>query len=316
MAHVVETMAYSGEVPWHGLGVPVHNDLTPVQMMDAAGLNWQVEKLDMGYTWTNSQGQQVQRKASKKKALVRTSDGKLLDVVGDDWRPLQNEDVFSFFHDFVAAGDMEMHTAGSLQGGKRVWVLAKVNDSFEVVKGDRVQQFLLLSNPHKYGLSISTSMTAIRVVCNNTLSLALQTGAEQMIRVNHRQEFDGDYVKEMLGVAKEKLTSYKEASQFLASRKAKDEDIVEYFKRVFPSMSKDAEKETSRNAALAIEALHQQPGAEFAEGSWWQPFNAVTYLADHTLGRNPDTRMNSAWFGANRDRKQKALKLALEMADA
>ncbi len=316
MVAAVETMAYakSGGVPWHGLGQEVPNDLTPEQMLEVAGLNWEVEARDMFITDGN--GEQVM--VPKKKALYRASDDKFFSVIGDDWNPLQNSEAFEFFDDFVGAGDMEMHTAGALQDGSRVWALAKVNDAFEVFKGDVVEQFLLFSNPHQYGQSIDVKMTPIRVVCQNTLSFALSGATDYAVKVNHRQIFNADMVKEQLGVAKEKLATYKEAAQFLGSKRFTNENIVEYFNSMFPrtSNAKGKEKAQSRNSQEAMDHLHTQPGAEFGAGTWWNAFNTVTYMTDHTIGRNADTRMTSAWYGQNSKLKQKALKSAIEYAEA
>ena len=128
---MVETMAYAGEVPWHGLGVQVNPNLSPKEMMKEANVDWTVEKRPLYYN-----GMDKKEVIPGKEALVRSSDGQLLDEVGTNWKPLQNEDAFNFFNDFVNAGDMEMHTAGSLDNGRRVWALAKVKDSFEVFKND------------------------------------------------------------------------------------------------------------------------------------------------------------------------------------
>ncbi len=309
MAHMVETMAYAGAVPWHGLGVEVPSDLTPEQMLEKAGLDWTVEKVDLSYG--------DNKIVPGKKGLIR-SDGKYLDTIGDNWNPLQNQEAFEFFNDFVSEGDMEMHTAGSLEDGRRVWALAKIKDAFEVFKDDVVEQYLLFSNPHKYGLSIDVRMTPIRVVCNNTLTFALNKESERMVRVHHRQEFDGDTVKETLGVAKEKLETYKEAAKFLGSKRFTDENIVDYFNRVFPRTSNKNEDEAnvSRNAKTALEVIDTQPGAEFGRGTWWQAFNTVTYMTDHTMGRSEDTRLSSAWFGNNRKKKVEALETAIEFAEA
>jgi len=312
MAHMVETMAYAGEVPWHGLGTKVPADLTPEQMLEAAGLDWEVEKVDLTY----GDNQIV----PGKKGLVRSSDGKDLDTIGDDWNPLQNRDAFEFFNDFVQAGDMEMHTAGSLEDGRRTWALAKVKDAFELFKGDVTENYLLFSNPHKYGMSIDVRMTPIRVVCNNTITMALNGVSDQMVKIHHRNEFDANLVKEMLGVAKEKLETYKEAAQFLGSKKFTNDSIVEYFNGLFPASKIDEDKpladQISRTAKQAIETLDTQPGAEFGAGTWWQAFNTVTYMTDHTLGRSADTRLKSAWFGINRKRKIAALETAIEFAEA
>jgi phage/plasmid-like protein (TIGR03299 family) len=318
MAHEIEMvngkaqMAYVGETPWHGLGVSVPADLTPTQMLDAAGLNWTVEKIP---AYAKVGGKNV---AVGQSALVRSFDNKILDVVSDDWNPVQNEEAFDFFNEFVAAGDMEMHTAGSLKEGTIVWGLAKVKESFELFKGDQIDSYLLFSNFHKYGHSTDVRFTPIRVVCNNTLTLSLNGKVERMAKISHRKVFDPSDVKDMLGIATDKLHKYKEMAQFLGSKKAKDEDIVEYFCRIFPvsGSSENKRKEISKSAQTALDILHTQPGASYAEGTWWQPFNAVTYLTDHLAGRSADTRLASAWYGYNKGVKTKALELAVEMAEA
>ena len=136
---------------------------------------------------------------------------------------------------------------------------------------------------------------------------------ENAVKISHRNVFNADVTKEMLGIAKDKLAKYKDMASFLGAKKAKDENIVEYFNRIFPSSGK---KEVSRNAERAMEILHTQPGANYAEGTWWQPFNAITFLTDHELGRNADSRLTSAWYGYNKGLKTKALELAVEMAEA
>ncbi len=311
MAHMVETMAYAGEVPWHGLGVRVPADLHPTQMLEKAGLDWTVRKVP---AYAEVAGERV---AVGRSALVRDSDDSILDVVSDDWNVLQNHEAFEFFHDFVANGDMEMHTAGSLRDGQLVWALAKVNDGFELFKGDQVDSYLLFSNPHRYGWSIDVRFTPIRVVCNNTLTLSLNTASKNFVKVSHRRQFDGNMVKETLGVAKEKLATYREMAQFLGGKRYTGPKLVEYFKTVFPvTGGPEKKKEMSISASKALDVVHTQPGANFAEGSWWSAFNAVTYMIDHKLGRSQDNRLTSAWFGQGKKIKADALELAVKMAEA
>ena len=316
MAHMIEMrdgkaqMAWAGQTPWHGLGTKVPDDLTPEQMLEAAGLDWTVEKIP-AYAEVNGKRVDVGHSA-----LVRNVDSKVLDVVSNDWNPYQNSDAFDFFNDFIAAGDMSMHTAGSLKGGQIVWALAKVNDGFSLFNGDNVESYLLFTNPHQYGKSIDVRFTPIRVVCNNTLTLSLNTQAEHLVRVSHRREFVPDTVKEMLGIAKDKLSTYKEMAAFLGSKRYTNENIVEYFTRVFPMTTKTEEKKLSRNANMALEIIDQQPGAEYAPGTFWSAFNTVSFMTDHVLGRSTDTRLQSSWFGYNKTLKNNALELAVEMANA
>jgi phage/plasmid-like protein (TIGR03299 family) len=317
MAHMVETMAYAGEVPWHGLGVPVSNDLTPVQMMEKAGLDWKVQEVESFIEFDGK------RMPTGQKSLIREIDGKILTNVGENWNPVQNETAFEFFSEFVLSGNMEMHTAGSLKGGQMVWALAKVSESFDLFGGDEVESYLLFSNPHQYGKAIDVRFTPIRVVCNNTLTLSLDQNAQRSVKVGHRTEFDADMVKESLGIAHEKLATYKEMAEFLGKKRYSADALIEYYNTVFP---RTADKRVqgqalsidtlSRNAKLAHDVLETQPGAEFAEGSWWQAFNSVTYITDHVQGRNADNRLYSSWFGGNQVRKRDALKTAIEFAEA
>lgn len=314
MAHQVETMAYSGEIPWHGLGVEVSNDLTPSQMMEKAGLNWSVDKVP---TFIEIDGERIETGVQ---ALVRSSDNKVLTQVGAGWNPVQNEEAFEFFSEFVLSGDMEMHTAGSLKEGKMVWALAKVKESFDIFGGDQVDSYLLFSNPHQYGKCIDIRFTPIRVVCNNTLTFSLERHADISYRANHSSKFDGDKVKEAMGLAHEKFAQYKEMAQYLGSKRVTAESLIEYYATVFPKTSGSKDIETvddlSRNAKLAYDALEKQPGAEYAEGSWWQAFNSVTYVTDHLQGRSADNRVYNSWFGSNQARKVQALNKAMDMAEA
>lgn len=321
MAHMIEEidgvaqMAYVGDVPWHGLGTKVPADLTPEQMLEAAGLNWTVQKYPTFAILDENDPDSVIE--TKQSALIRSKDKKLLDVVSDDWNPVQNAEAFDFFNEFVMAGDMEMHTAGSLKDGQIVWGLAKVKESFELFKGDKIDSYLLFSNFHKYGFSTDVRFTPIRVVCNNTLTLSLNSKVERMVKISHRKQFVASDVKDMLGIATDKLQKYKEMAQFLGSKKAKTESIIEYFERIFPLNSKSPEEgKRSKNADIALSIIDTQPGSEFAQGSWWQPFNAVTFMTDHVIGRSADSRIQSAWYGYNKGLKTKALELAVEMAEA
>lgn len=321
MAHELEfvngqaSMAYAGDVPWHGLGVKVSNDLTPEQMLKAAGLDWTVDPVEL---FAEVGGNSL---PTGHRALVRSTDQKVIDVITDDWNPVQNIEAFEFFNDFVAHGDMSMETAGSLKDGKIIWALAKVKDSFDLFGGkDRVDAYLHFTNPHQYGQSIDVRFTPIRVVCNNTLTLSLNSKSKNMVKVSHRREFDADQVKEALGIAKHKLAKYKEMAEFLSQKRYSSENVVDYFKRIFPVLTTktDSTKDLSKSAERAIDIVKydSQPGAEFGKGSYWELFNAVTYMTDHEIGRSADTRLQSAWYGANKNLKTKALETAVEMADA
>lgn len=312
MTHNVETMAYNqAEVPWHGIGTPVSNDLTPLQMMEAAGVDWSV-RLEPAKVYLN--GEWVK---TGKSALVRESDESILDIVSDEWKPVQNQEAFEFFNGFVAAGHLQMETAGSLQNGKIVWAMAKINDGFSIFGNDRIEPYMLFTNFHKFGFATDTRIQGCRVVCNNTLDIALGSKVQRMMKISHRRQFDPEEVQIALGVVSEQMKRYKKLAKFIGSKRYKNEDIVDYFKRVFPVVSTgEAKKEISLNAKLAAEVIDSQPGAEYAEGSFWQLYNCSTYFIDHIAGRTSDTRLTSAWYGKGRDIKLNALAIAKEMAEA
>jgi phage/plasmid-like protein (TIGR03299 family) len=320
MSHEVETMAYAGELPWHGLGTKVPGDLTPAQMLQKAGLDWSVMKIP-SFIETPNDGafgfnREVEKIATGQSALVRSSDYSILTNVSDNWEPVQNSDAFEFFHEFVMAGDMDMHTAGSLKNGTIVWALAKIKESFELFGQDTIESFLLFTNPHIYGRCIDVRFTPIRVVCNNTLTLSLQSKGDLMVRLNHRRAFDPEFVKKALNMAQTQMWTYKDVGQFLGSRNYTKESLTNYMRDVFPVTGKQAGTDAiSRPAERALEVVETQPGAEFAPGTFWNAFNAVTFLADHELGHSADTRLTSSWYGVNRDRKNAALKKAVEYAE-
>lgn len=318
MAHNIEIvngkaqMAWAGEVPWHGLGKEVPADLSTDQMLKAAGLDWSVTKIP---AYADIDGNRVSVGWS---ALTRSIDKKVLGVVSNDWNPVQNQEAFDFFREYVDAGDMEMHTAGSLDGGRIVWALAKVKDGFTAFKKDTVESYLLFTNPHKFGQGIDIRFTPIRVVCNNTLTLSLNSHSDNVFKQTHRRAFDADTAKETLGIAHRKMKQYEEMATFLGTKRYTEQKLKEYMRGVFPIITRKEDKTDvlSRSAAKAVDIVELQPGAEYAPGTWWNAFNAVTFMTDHVVGRSNDTRLKSAWFGQNRNVKVKALESAVEFANA
>ena len=311
MSHEVETMAWTNETPWHSLGFQVAGNLTPHEMMVASKTDWEVKK----YRLFDEDGREV----TDNQVLRRTSDMRQLDVVGDDWKPLQNSDAFDFFNKFIDLGEMTMETAGSLRGGQYVWALAKVGKSFTLFGGDKVESYLLFTNTHKYGKSIDVRFTPTRVVCNNTLTMALGGKGDNAFKSSHRVVFNAEEAMKVMKIADNKLETYEEAASFLGSKLYTIETVKEFLNQVFPVQivkedSKRKQKEMSKNGDLALKALEFQPGTEFAPGSWWQAINAITYVTDHMMGRSDDARVENMWYGPVKDKKLTAFSLALDMA--
>lgn len=317
MAHALEMingeaqMAYrlTSGVPWHGLGTPVDDDMTPIEMMKAAGLDWTVRKVE---SFVEVNGEKI---PTGQQALIRETDGKILTNVGGNWNPCQNETAFEFFNDFVRAGDMVMDTAGSINDGKMVFAAADVRDGFTLFGGDEVKGYLLFSNPHQYGKCIDVKFVMTRVVCNNTLSMALTEKSQPAVRLSHRNEFDAEVVKKLLGISHTRVQQFKEAAEFLGSKRYNNYDFERFLGKVFGTSSQE-NKVLSRTGERALEIVETQPGANFKPGTWWNAYNAVTYITDHELGRSDDARASSSLFGANARKKLDALDLAVEMAEA
>lgn len=319
MAHEVETIAYAGKTPWHGLGTKVSDDLTPEQMVKAAGLDWKVEKQSM----FRENGKKVPGKA----ALVRTSDDTILTVVGDSYKPVQNEEAFEFFDKFVRAGQMEMHTAGSLWNGRYVWGLAKTRTGFTVGKDDAVESYLLLMSPHVFGKAMVMQFTPIRVVCWNTLTFAIGSalrGKGNAFRVPHSTRFD-DGVKEQalqaLGLINDQTKQFHEMAGLFSKKRMTEADLDEFFGSVLKYDPKNADKNKDgslrvpRAIGLYKEALAYSPGHDLrtAEGTLWGALNAVTFVCDHVNGRDRSTALKNTWLGHQATLKMRAFEKACEL---
>ena len=313
MSHMVEKMAYANAVPWHGLGTKVSDSLTPEQMMIAAELDWTVSRRKIVT--------ECGLKTNDWALLVRDSDNQILGPCGKNYIPIQNADVFSFFDKFVKAGAMKMETAGSLDDGRQVWGLAAINKGFCLPGGDEVNGYLLFSQPHIWGKSMTIMFTPIRVVCNNTLTMALGQRSNRFT-MPHVRIFDQDVAErasQALGLASGHLETFKVTSELLARVAYDEKQVSKYLTQLFqPALIADHEDRSlwAKTADEVYNCIHTQPGAKMSEGTWWSALNAVTYYVDHKAGRNRDASLQSAWFGPRAALKRKALDLAVEYAQA
>ena len=342
MAHMVETMAYAGEVPWHGLGNKVEGNLTPEEKLKAAGLDWTVSKRPVYYAskpdvWdlNDPRGEAKLLTADGQYMVVRDTDNKVLSHCGEAFTPFQNHETMSFFKKFTDAGQMAMDTAGSLSDGERIWGLAKIKKGFKLAGGDEIEGYLLMANSHKVGTAMTIMFTPIRVVCNNTITLALnQEGITGKFRMLHLQMFDDDIMtaaEEALGISGTQMELFKQKSEFLAKKRAKQDQVDNFIAEMFqPNVLKERGKvmeqvlpplheEFTKTSMAVREAIEESPGADLdsAKGSWWGVLNGVTYVMDHQKkSKTNDLRLTSAWFGAGANTKRKALDKVMEYAEA
>lgn len=319
MAANIETMAYTGTTPWHGLGNRVSNDLTPDEMAVAAGIDWTVSVRPV--TTRTSDGKFLPIKGFK--AIVRDSDDRVFGHCGPRYVPVQNSEALDFFSKFVEAGNMRMETAGALDNGKLVWGLANINESFELVSGDKVEGYVLIYNPHVFGKSMQIMFTPIRVVCMNTLMMALDSKVGNVFNHRHNKKFGEDVrelAEEALGLSSSRMEEFKETSEILLNTKVTDDLFNKFMARVFVPKAEVGgiidTNEFNRTVRKVSDLVETQPGAEFGAGTLWQLFNATTYYYDHEYGRTDDSRLTAAWFGQSARIKQKALTVARDLAVA
>jgi phage/plasmid-like protein (TIGR03299 family) len=329
MSHEVETMAWNAEKPWHGLGFEVSDDLTADEMLVAAGLDWTVSKRPVYFPKKNTE--QVELKLIPNKfALTRDSDESMLDIVGDNYKPVQNQDAFTFFKRFVDAGGMKMETAGSLRGGQFVWGLAKIQESFFVGNNeeDEIRGYLLLTQPHRFGFSMVAALTPVRVVCMNTMRMALGESLKGksnagVFRMPHSRAFDDEVklaAEQALGLAKVGMQQLQEAADVLSNTRINQDELITYFHNVANTdieEGQDDPEKFTRTIKTLLEAIDMAPGQNLktAEGTVWGAYNAVTYVADHILGRD-ENRLANTWLGSGATLKRRALDLAMDFANA
>ena len=229
MAHEVESMAFFGKTPWHGLGTALHeDDLYDWQKTcEKAGLAWEVELVPLITADTQAR--------VTHKGVRRTSDGRMLGVVGPRFTPLQNKDAFQWFQPFLSAKEAQLHTAGSLRQGSRVWVLAKLNRApLVIAPGDEVEKFILLSHGHDGSLAIRCGFTPVRVVCQNTLSMAHGSDASKLIRIKHTKDVlaNLENIRETMNLANQEFEATAEQYRLLARKSINQEDLRRFVKRV------------------------------------------------------------------------------------
>lgn len=336
MSHEIETMAYAGLLPWHGLGIKVEENLTPFQIQEAAGLDWTVSKRPLGFVsgmemqnfgHGHNEEVPIYSEVKERFALIRDTDKQFLDIVGKTYQPTQNKDAFEFFDAFVKETKLKMHTAGSLCSGKYVWALAETAKSFELGPDkDRVESYILLVSPHQFGKALIAQQTTVRVVCANTLALALNQKGTVSYRMPHSCQFNAQAKLEaakILGLANESFDSFKVQVEVLAGKRLVHVDAVDFYaellglKELDLNAANDSGYAKSRSLNQFMDAFDgSSPGADLAgaKGTLWGAVNAVTYVMDHVSVRNKELAFRDNLFGYRGDLKRKALKLALKWA--
>ena len=304
-------MAFVGETPWHKLGQELEEGASIEQWQVAAGMDWSIERSPVRF---NAQGND--QSYSGQSVLYRSDDNTPLSVVSNRYKPVQPKEVLGFFRDLVAENGFKIHTAGTLMGGKRMWALAETGKFGEVCKGDGIGGFLLLSTSCDKTLATTARFTTVRVVCNNTLTAAVNRDVNQ-VSFSHIQQFDHVAVKAQLGNAGESFGSFMEMAKHLQKAKLSAEEAKDFVSFLVATSVQLADEEydvTTNRAYKKILALFNEEakGIELVGHTKWGMVNAVTEYYDHfNPTRSDDARLNSAWFGAGERAKNQALDLLL-----
>ncbi|MCD2451060.1 DUF932 domain-containing protein [Methylicorpusculum oleiharenae] len=321
MAHLLEQMAYVGQTPWHGLG----NLLAPKQPLEVwakqAGMDWQIQESEVRFMADQVGHLGTIHTFADQKVLYRSDTKQPLSVVSQRYQVVQPREVLEFYRDLTEIAGYELETAGVLKGGKKFWALAKTGQAASLKGNDQVYGYLLLATSCDGTLATTATPTTIRVVCNNTLTIAIN-GATQAIKVPHSTKFDAQAVKQQLGVAVSQWESFMYRMRTLAERKVKSHEAMNYFLRVLcesPSVNGEPVALSNERALKKVQSLYEGQGhgadLESAKGTAWGLLNAVTEYVDHEKrARSTESRMDSAWFGQGATIKHKALEAALKLA--
>lgn len=318
MAHLIEQMAYVGQAPWHQLG----NQLPPKQPIEVwaqrAGMDWDICESTVRYATDDAGGDELT--FPDQKVLFRSDNKRPLSVVSGRYQVVQPRVVLEFYRDLTEISGFELETAGVLKEGRKFWALARVGKEAALKGGDLVKGYMLLATSCDGTLATTATPTTVRVVCNNTLTMALDD-ATAAVKVPHRSVFDPEAVKRRLGVAVSQWDGFMYRMKALADRKVNTLESASFFRRVLgaPVGQLAPGQEVIQERALKrVQELYagQGHGAELssAKGTAWGLLNAVTEYVDHERrARSQEYRLDSAWFGHGAMVKQRALEQALEL---
>ena len=275
MAALVETMYSTREKPWHGLGTVVREAPTSENALRLAGLDWNVVQ-EAIYT-------PCREKIEGFKANVRDTDRKVLGVVSDRYKVVQNVEAFSFTDELLGHG-VRYETAGSLSGGRRVWLLARLPREY-IIAGERISPYLVFSNTHDGSGSVKVAVTPVRVACNNTLNLALETAQRSFSMVHTGNISDKiTEARDTLFKAESYMDRLGAEFEQLHQQKVTDAEVQKYIELLIP-MESNATRTQEKNVNRLREDLamryYDAPDLQKVGKNAYRFINAVSDFATH-----------------------------------
>ena len=332
MSHLIETMAYTGQTPWHQLGHALPKKQSIDTWAQSAGMQWKILETPVRYLAADGSGASSALSPSlygepmefpDQKVLYRSDTKAPLSVVSNRYQVVQPRDVLEFYRDLTDVAGYELETAGVLKAGRKFWALARTGKSSALKGDDLVNGYLLLATSCDGTLATVAMPTTVRVVCNNTLAIALQGGVNA-VKVPHSTSFDAQAVKRQLGIAVGQWDSFMYQMRTLAERKVKSHEAMSFFLKVLCDTDKPSISGTSKGGLTNERALQKAQmlydghgrGATkaAAQGTAWGLLCSITEYVDHERrARSQDNRLDSAWFGQGAAVKQRALEHALQL---
>ncbi|MEF2155029.1 DUF932 domain-containing protein [Luteimonas sp. FXH3W] len=308
--HLVETMAYTGDRPWHGLG----NKLRPQQSIDEwkrhAGMDWRIEESEVRFISGNGNIGAIHA-FPENKVLYRSDTKAPLAVVSNRYKVVQPGEVLEFYRDLTEVGGFELETAGVLREGRKLWALARTGQSVTLKDRDKVDGYLLLATACDGSLATTAQFTSVRVVCNNTLQIALGDSSGS-IKVSHRSKFNPEVVKRQLGIAVSSWEPFVSRMKALCECPVDPDSVEGLLRRVLTYQAQDIAAPVANEQAIAnVRSMYEGGGKgallASSRGTAWGLLNSVTEFVDfHRRARSGDHRREAAWFGQGAQIKQRA----------
>lgn len=320
MAHDIDestgkpAIAYVGETPWHGLGEKLPERAPIEKWIEAARLNWEIDKFPVQYLVDGKL-----RTLEDRFVLARNDTGAALSIVSGDYQVVQPKELIEFYRDLVADYGYDIETAGALNGGRKVWALAKTGKIVDLAgegkSSDRVDAYVLLATSCDKTLATTAAFTSIRVVCQNTLFFALDEIGKQKrrhISVPHTHRFVPKEVKEKLGLIDKAWSEFIGQARKMIAKAMASTDASSFFQGILSEKDGELSNKHQRQHETLMALFRSAPGqdVETAKGTLWGAVNAITYHADHVMRKTNHDRLDSAWFGAGNQLKEKAWEAA------
>lgn len=320
MAHMIdmsnnrENMAYVGATPWHGLGVNMPAGASLLEWRRQAGLEWEAKRAKVMF----QDGPDLLQGDSE--IIYRSDTRAQLGVVTGRYKPVQPAEVVDFFKDLCAENHFSMETLGSLDGGKKVWALARTGESFRLMGQDEVDSYVLLATSFDGSMATRAQFTSVRVVCNNTLSIAVNDKGNNFVSISHSTNFDAKSVKTDLGIYKEGFKVFEEECGMIATKGVNKAAAVRFLVDIIVGEEAKIEELSTRSANIVQNVLNlfegKGMGSDYrsSKGTLFGLVNAVTEHVDHHMGYKDNSRLRSAWFGKGDAIKTAAFNKALALA--